>query len=60
MYPFTIYHAGAKMTRRYTLYAPSEAMREEWHDALTLALTVRQIRQEGNMVRLYQEMSALA
>ena len=51
MFPLTIYHSANKLNRRYTLYAPSEAVREEWHDALQHALKLREIRQDGNMVR---------
>ena len=51
MFPFTVYHAAAKMTRRYTLYASSEAERHKWEDALKHALQMRSIRQEGNKVR---------
>ncbi len=52
MYPFTIYHASSKMSRRYTLYAGSEAARQKWYDALDEALGIRQVRQESNMVSL--------
>ncbi|OJT11476.1 Rho1 guanine nucleotide exchange factor 1 [Trametes pubescens] len=50
MYPFTIYHASSKMSRRYTLYAGSEAARQKWYDALDEALGIRQVRQESNML----------
>lgn len=53
MYPFTIYHASAKMTRRYTLYAPSEAARDQWLAAFNYAIEMRRVRQEGNMVSLF-------
>ena len=33
-YPFTVYHAGAKAQRRYTLYTNTEASRKKWHEAL--------------------------
>ncbi|KAH9949942.1 hypothetical protein B0H21DRAFT_725350 [Amylocystis lapponica] len=49
MYPFTVYHASAKMTRRYTLYAAKEDERSKWHDVLVDALGVRTVRQETNM-----------
>lgn len=49
MYPFTIYHASAKMNRRYTLYADSEEIRQEWHALLVDALGVRKVQQEANM-----------
>ncbi|KAH7884721.1 hypothetical protein F5I97DRAFT_1929559 [Phlebopus sp. FC_14] len=48
VYPFTIYHAFEKSTRRYTLYAPSEAARKKWHDALVDAKGVDNVRREGN------------
>jgi hypothetical protein len=37
-------------TRRYTLYADSEAEREAWHQALVDAIALRKARQESNMV----------
>ncbi|KAI0749365.1 hypothetical protein C8Q80DRAFT_1100784 [Daedaleopsis nitida] len=49
MYPFTIYHASAKMTRRYTLYASSESARDQWLAAFNYAIEMRRVRQEGNM-----------
>ncbi len=51
MFPFTIYHASSKMNRRYTLYAPSEQVRDRWLTAFNTALDIRRYRQEGNMVR---------
>ncbi|KAG9315323.1 hypothetical protein JVU11DRAFT_4464 [Chiua virens] len=48
IYPFTIYHATEKSTRRYTLYAPSESIRQKWHDALVDAKGVDDVRHEGN------------
>ncbi|KAI1797140.1 hypothetical protein LXA43DRAFT_982888 [Ganoderma leucocontextum] len=48
MFPFTVYHAAATMTRRYTLYASSESERTKWYDMLTQALQLRAFRQEGN------------
>ena len=53
MYPFTLYHASAVTTRRYTLYANSEKEREKWRKALVDAIGVRKVRQESNMVRIY-------
>ncbi|KAI0091299.1 hypothetical protein BDY19DRAFT_1033671 [Irpex rosettiformis] len=50
MYPFTLYHASAMTTRRYTLYANSEAEREKWRRALVEAIGVRKVRQESNMI----------
>ncbi|OCH94369.1 hypothetical protein OBBRIDRAFT_141319 [Obba rivulosa] len=49
VYPFTIYHASAKSTRRYTLYAGTEELRREWYSALVDALGVRKVRQDSNM-----------
>ncbi|KAI0649128.1 hypothetical protein C8Q79DRAFT_904017 [Trametes meyenii] len=50
MYPFTIYHASSKMSRRYTLYAASENSRQKWRAALEEALGIRQVRQASNML----------
>lgn len=50
MYPFVIYHAFSKTTRKYTLYAHSEASRERWHTAFRDALVVRKVSQESNML----------
>ncbi|KAH8994939.1 hypothetical protein EDB92DRAFT_1814889 [Lactarius akahatsu] len=47
VYPFSIYHAGAK-TGRYTLYAPTTTARERWHKALVEAIGVRKARQDAN------------
>ncbi|KAI0058174.1 hypothetical protein BV25DRAFT_1891692 [Artomyces pyxidatus] len=49
MFPFTIYHAAAKTSRRYTLYTTSASMRKKWHDALVDAMGVRKVRQDANM-----------
>ncbi|CCM01400.1 uncharacterized protein FIBRA_03451 [Fibroporia radiculosa] len=49
VYPFTVYHASAKMTRRYTLYADSENLRKKWYDKLQDAIGVRKVQQEANM-----------
>ncbi|KAI0322603.1 hypothetical protein OF83DRAFT_1049094 [Amylostereum chailletii] len=48
VYPFTFYHAGARNTRRYTLYAPSANMRKKWHDAFSDAIGIRKVQQESN------------
>ncbi|TDL16579.1 hypothetical protein BD410DRAFT_822834 [Rickenella mellea] len=48
MYPFTVYHAAAKSSRRYTLYANSESSRKKWHDSLHEAIGLRVARQEAN------------
>ncbi|KAH9037804.1 hypothetical protein EDB85DRAFT_1860932 [Lactarius pseudohatsudake] len=47
VYPFSIYHAGAK-AGRYTLYAPTTTAREKWHKALVEAIGVRKARQDAN------------
>ena len=52
IYPFTIYHASSKATRRYTLYAPSDNIRQKWKYVLADALAVRKVQQESNMVHL--------
>ncbi|KAI0040258.1 hypothetical protein FA95DRAFT_1611936 [Auriscalpium vulgare] len=49
IYPFTIHHAGAKGTRRYTLYTTSAASRQKWYEAFVDAIGVRKVRQEANM-----------
>ncbi|THH20762.1 hypothetical protein EW146_g670 [Bondarzewia mesenterica] len=49
VYPFTIYHAAAKLKRRYTLWAPTVSVRKKWHDALVDAIGVRKVRQDSNM-----------
>ncbi|KAJ3714271.1 hypothetical protein C8R42DRAFT_255481 [Lentinula raphanica] len=49
LYPFTIYHEASKQSRRYTLYAASEAIRTKWHNFLLDAIAVHKVRQEGNM-----------
>lgn len=51
MYPFTLYHATAKMSRRYTFYAKDEEERQVWNAALVDGIGVRKVRQEANMVR---------
>ncbi|KAI6155677.1 hypothetical protein BKA82DRAFT_991323 [Pisolithus tinctorius] len=48
MYPFTVYHAFEKATRRYTLYASTEAARTKWHDALVNTKAIEDARREGN------------
>lgn len=53
LYPFSIYHAGGKATRRYTLYAPTTTAREKWHTALVEAIGVRKVRQDANKVPLH-------
>jgi hypothetical protein len=50
VYPFTIYHASNKSTRRYTLYVASESIRKRWYSAFVDAIGVHKVRQEANMV----------
>ncbi|EJD06594.1 uncharacterized protein FOMMEDRAFT_17102 [Fomitiporia mediterranea MF3/22] len=47
-YPFTIYHAAAKASRRYTLYTNTEAARRKWRDVLTETMAIHQARQDAN------------
>lgn len=51
MYPFTIYHAASRSTRRYTLYTTSDALRKKWYNSFVDTIGVHQVRQEANMVR---------
>ncbi|KZS88061.1 hypothetical protein SISNIDRAFT_460111 [Sistotremastrum niveocremeum HHB9708] len=48
VYPFTVYHASAKSSRRYTLYAASERLREKWRNCLVDAIGVRQAYNDAN------------
>ncbi|KAI6011778.1 hypothetical protein EDC04DRAFT_2958410 [Pisolithus marmoratus] len=48
MYPFTVYHAFEKATRRYTLYASTEAARTKWYEALVNTKAIDDARREGN------------
>lgn len=50
LFPFTVYHAASKSSRRYTLFAASEALRQKWKEALENAIAVYRARQEANMV----------
>lgn len=50
IYPFTIYHASNKSTRRYTLYVASESIRKRWYSAFVDAIGVHKVRQDANMV----------
>ncbi|THH06430.1 hypothetical protein EW145_g4099 [Phellinidium pouzarii] len=47
-YPFTVYHAAAKLARRYTFYTNSEAARNKWHDELVNAIAVHDVRRDVN------------
>ncbi|PPQ99136.1 hypothetical protein CVT24_009326 [Panaeolus cyanescens] len=48
IYPFTIYHAASRATRRYTLYVSSDAIRKKWHSAFVEALGIHKVREESN------------
>ncbi|KAI0303762.1 hypothetical protein B0F90DRAFT_1816034 [Multifurca ochricompacta] len=48
LYPFSVYHAGAKAASRYTLYTQTAAAREKWHKALVDAIGLRKARQDAN------------
>ena len=50
LYPFTVYHAASKTSRRYTLYASSELLRTKWKEMLDDTIAVYRARQEANMV----------
>jgi len=52
MYPFTIYHAAAKITRRYTLYTKSRTDRNKWNVALESAIETRKSQRDPRMVLL--------
>ncbi|KAF5382217.1 hypothetical protein D9615_004363 [Tricholomella constricta] len=49
VYPFTIYHASSRSSRRYTFYVASERIRKQWWSAFVDAIGVHKARQEGNM-----------
>lgn len=53
VYPFTIYHAANRSTRRYTLYAASDALRKKWYNQFVDAMGVHKVRQESNMVCIF-------
>lgn len=48
IYPFTIYHSADKLTRRYTLYAPTESAREKWRNAFVEAKGIDDVRRDAN------------
>src|SRR6266850_4206584 len=52
VFPFTIYHVAAKITRRHTLYAESATERNRWKDALKEAVETRKAKQNDNLVLL--------
>ncbi|KAF8071933.1 hypothetical protein FPV67DRAFT_907308 [Lyophyllum atratum] len=49
VYPFTIYHASSRSSRRYTFCVASEGIRKRWHSAFVDAIAVHKARQDGNM-----------
>ncbi|KAH0585155.1 hypothetical protein H2248_008413 [Termitomyces sp. 'cryptogamus'] len=50
VYPFTIYHASGKSSRRYTFYVASDGIRKRWYSAFVNTLGVYKARQDGNML----------
>lgn len=50
MYPFTICHVAAKITRRYTLYTKSGTERNKWVVALEDAIKARKSQEEARKV----------
>ncbi|KAG1747212.1 uncharacterized protein EDB91DRAFT_74648 [Suillus paluster] len=48
IYPFTVYHSADKLVRRYTLYAPTESVRQKWRDALVEAKGIDDVRRDAN------------
>jgi len=52
MYPFTIYHAAAKITRRHTLYTLTATERNRWRTALDDAIEARKSKQEKSVLLL--------
>ncbi|KAF7424638.1 hypothetical protein PC9H_009946 [Pleurotus ostreatus] len=57
LYPFTVYHASSRSTRRYTFYVTSEALRQKWHNALLDTLAVNRVRDEASMWFLQKTMN---
>ncbi|KAI9512114.1 CNH domain-containing protein [Russula earlei] len=49
VYPFTIYHSAARMTRQHTLYASSSTERNRWHRELVDVIKAQQIRHEKEL-----------
>ncbi|KIK10379.1 hypothetical protein K443DRAFT_670999 [Laccaria amethystina LaAM-08-1] len=49
LYPFTVYHASNRSTRRYTLYVTTEALRKRWQSVLVETIGVFKVRQDSNM-----------
>ncbi|KAF4571140.1 hypothetical protein EYR36_008468 [Pleurotus pulmonarius] len=59
LYPFTVYHASSRSTRRYTFYVASEALRKKWYNALVDTLTVNRVRDEASMSAAAENSSLL-
>ncbi|KAF9445469.1 hypothetical protein P691DRAFT_734916, partial [Macrolepiota fuliginosa MF-IS2] len=57
VFPFTIYHASSRSTRRYTLYVASEAQRQKWRITLSEAISVHRVREDSNKWFDPQDMS---
>lgn len=47
VYPLTVYHVAAKITRRHTIYTKSATERNRWYNELTKAVEVCQAKQPG-------------
>jgi hypothetical protein len=52
MYPFTIYHAAAKIIRRHTLYTLTATERNRWRTALDDAIEARKSKQKKPVLLL--------
>lgn len=50
MYPFTIYHIAARITRRYTLYTKSGTERNRWYVTLESAINARKSQVYARML----------
>ncbi|KAH9960834.1 CNH domain-containing protein [Russula dissimulans] len=46
LYPFTIYHSAAKITRRHTVYTYSATERNKWQSLLLSAIEVRRSQED--------------
>lgn len=53
VYPFTVFHGAAKITRRHTLYTKSMTERNKWKAALESAIEARKSLQDTRMVNLF-------
>jgi len=50
MYPFTIYHVAAKITRRHTIYTKTKTERNKWNVALEKAIESRKSQQDVQLL----------